>query len=110
MSQTPKEVSPEKREMVRSGDLRPPRDSGPKILLLHLTVEQAGAPRWEETCSRSPSQWVVKLVTASLGLVGPEYYLPSSHLEPRQLGTRLPNSSEVVQRLCQCHAARRGHS
>ena len=39
VSQMPKEVSPEKREMVRSGDLRPPRDSRPKILLLHLTVE-----------------------------------------------------------------------
>ena len=99
VSQMPKEVSPEKREMALPGDLRPPRDLRPKILLLHLTLEQAEAPRREETCSSSPSQRVAKLVRASLGLVdrqGPEYYLPSSHLEPRWLGTRLP----TCQRWC----------
>lgn len=93
MSWTPKEVSPGERKMAQSGVLRPPRDSRSKILLLHLTVEQREARGGEETCSRSPSQWVAKLVTASPGLLGcrgPGHYLLPSYLEPGLLGTVVP--------------------
>lgn len=61
-----KEVNSGGREMAQSGVLRPPRGSGSKILLLHLTWSKEKAQRGEGTYSRSPSQWVAKLVTASL--------------------------------------------
>lgn len=100
VSQMPK-GQPEKREMALPGDLRPPRDLRPKILLLHLTLEQAEAPRWEETCSRSPSQRVAKLVwplwDSWTGRV--RILPPVLTFRTKVVGHQAPHLSEVVQRL-----------
>lgn len=78
--------------MAQSGTLRPQRASGSKTLPLPLTVKQTEAQRGEETCSRSPSQRVAKLVTDSPGLTGcwiPVRYLQSSHVQPGLLDAAL---------------------
>lgn len=91
----------------RLGTLGPQWASRPKTLPLPLTVKQTEAQRGEETCSRSPSQKVAKLVTVSPRLTGcqsPIRYLQSSHLQPGLLDAAVttcqkgcPGSANVTQ-------------